>query len=110
MSWHICLEIDTGGKTPAEVADCGNMTWNVSPMYYEAFDKTENGLRVIDGMIAKNALILLTNAILSMTNNPEKYQAMNPTNKWGDYESALKYLETIRDACADNPKATVMVV
>ena len=36
MSYDIWLEIDTGGSELKEVADIGNMTSNVSGMWYDA--------------------------------------------------------------------------
>lgn len=108
MSWDAWIEIDTGGTDPAIVADLGDMTWNVSPMYYDAFG-TEKGIRGLDRMIASDAVSLLNDVIITMKTNPDKYKAMNPTNKWGNYEVALKYLETIRDACDNNPKAILRV-
>ena len=109
MSWDVWMEIDTGGKKPVEIAECGNMTWNVSPMYYDAFD-LENGIRGLDGMSGKNALEHLEKAISKMKRNPEKYNEMNPKNGWGDFAGALLFLEIIMDDCINNPKAIVRVM
>ena len=104
MSWNVWLEIDA-----EEVADCGDMTWNVSPMYYDAFD-LEHGIRGLDGMTGEEASKHLVVAISKMVSDPDKYKAMNPENGWGCYGGALEFLITIRKSCDDNPKATVVVM
>ena len=109
MIWDVWMEIDAGGENPAEVAECGNMTWNVSPMYYDALE-LEHGIRGLDGMDGQSALKHLNKAISKMVRNAEKYRVMNPENGWGNYDSALHFLEVIRNSCVKNPKAILRVI
>ena len=103
MSWDVWLEIDD-----EEIADCGNMTWNVAPMYYEALE-SERGIGGLDGMTGEEASKYLVGAISKMVNDPDKYKAMNPKNGWGCYGGALEFLITIRNYCDNNSKAIVRV-
>jgi hypothetical protein len=58
---------------------------------------------------AGQSLPTLQRAVTAMEADPEKYQAMNPANGWGDYEGALDYLRKLRDACAAYPNATIHI-
>jgi hypothetical protein len=44
-----------------------------------------------------------------MEADPEKYRAMNPENRWGDYEGAMGYLRRLAEACAANPRCVIGV-
>jgi hypothetical protein len=106
MSWDVSLQI-TNGHESADVEDCGNYTYNVSPMYYDALGGT--GLRGLDGLACAVALPLIQSAVAKMADDPAKYRAMDPPNKWGDYESALIWLRQIGEACERHPSAVVRV-
>jgi hypothetical protein len=110
MSWDFYMTIDTGGSEPAEVGDDVNMTYNVAPMYCEAFNwhgkKKRQGIRGIEGMKGKRAVKVLQHALARMKADPPKYEAMNPSNGWGDYESAMKCLEDLIAMAKAHPKAT----
>lgn len=107
MSWDTYLVIDTGGEELAEVADLGNYTYNVAPMYYDVFGNL--GLRLLDGLLAKNAIPILKIAINELESNPSKYRAMEPENEWGNYEGAVRYLKVILRGCMKHPKATIHI-
>lgn len=107
MSWDTYLVIDTGGEELAEVADLGNYTYNVSPMYYDVFGTL--GFRSIDKMLAKDATPILEKAIGKLESNPSKYRAMEPENKWGNYDGAVQYLKDILHGCRKHPKATINI-
>ena len=107
MSWDIELVIDTGGDSPACVDVVGNMTWNVSPMYYDALG--DDGLRQLDGMLSRDAITILKHAIKKMEDNPDHYRAMNPKNRWGNYEGALEFLRKLLNSCIKHPKTTIRI-
>jgi hypothetical protein len=106
VSWDIYLDIDTGGPKPAQVCEVGNMTWNVDPMYVRAMGIS---LSELDGRIAGDVMAHLRTGLTNMEDCPDIYKEMNPPNGWGDYHSALKYLQEITHACAQHPRATIRV-
>ena len=80
MSWRVYMEIDTGGPEPYMIDDDYlNYTYNVSPMYYDTLG--EQGLRGLHGMTGDEASDLLLAAELLLSDNPEKYEAMNPPSR-----------------------------
>lgn len=108
MSWRVYMEIDTGGPEPYKIDDDYlNYTYNVSPMYYDAIG--EHGLRGLHGMTGEEAADALLSAELRLSDDPEKYKAMNPPNGWGDYEGAKNFLHRIRMMCEAHPKALLVI-
>lgn len=106
MSFDVYLEIDTGGEYTATVAEIGNITYNVNPMFHRALGY---GLRDTQGRNAGELLPELRKAIADMQTHPAIYATLNPPNGWGNAEGALKYLEGFAQACAAHPKTTVRV-
>lgn len=105
MSYNVYLVIDTGGPHPAVVADCGNMTSNVAPMWRKAgADLAEFG-----GRSAAECIPLLRTAIAAMEDDPATYQAMAPDNGWGSAAGCLRYLREILSDFVAHPKAIVSV-
>ena len=104
MSYDISLSIDTGIGNMSQVEDW-NYTSNVAPMWREA----GVDLRELNGKAATLCAPLLSIAILEMERNPDKYQAMNPANGWGDSDGCLSLLTMIRDACLLHPMAVLEV-
>ena len=107
MSWSVWLEIDTGGEYPAEVCEVGDMTYNVSPMYFKACPI--GGLRDFEKMLARRAVPHLETMIANMKAQPEVYKALNPENGWGNYDVALEFIEKLLDACKKHPKARIAI-
>ena len=105
MSYDVWLTIDTGGPEPATVCDIGNMTSNVAPMWRLA----GADLAEFDGKKAGDCLAALHHAIADMTVFPEKYEALNPPNGWGDAAGCLRYLSDVMLAFEKHPLATVVV-
>jgi len=108
MSWDFWMEADVGGKEPVDIGFDANYTYNVSPMFYDAFN-LEEGIRGLDKMLGDEAMPYLENAIIKMKENPKKYKAMNPSNGWGDYDTALELLEKLLGWCIEAPKAQMRV-
>lgn len=107
MSWDVSFAIDVGGGNLRDVADSGNYTYNVSPMYYEALGG--GGLRGLDGRPAAEVIPELERAIADMEARPEHYRTMNPPNGWGDYDGALRFLRNILRDAVECPATTVRV-
>lgn len=84
-----------------------NYTYNVSPMFYEAFG--EPGINLIEGKTGKECLVKLKKGLSEMKNNKEKYEAMNPENGWGRYEGAVEVVETLIKWAKEAPKAEFYV-
>lgn len=123
MSYDFWLEADTGGDEPAIIephyvcedgrsGGCGNYTSNVSPMWRAALqDATGEPMRLsdLDGKSGCHAAPILRHAVLIMADEPTRFRAMEPENKWGSYEGAMHYLVQIADWCLRHPKATLRV-
>jgi hypothetical protein len=105
MSWSVYLQIHTGVEF-AEVAEVGNMTYNVHAMYVKAMGF---GLREFDGKTAEDCIATLDFGIANMKADPATYEALNPPNGWGNYESALKFLELFVGLCRGHPATRVRV-
>lgn len=106
MSYDGWLVIDTGGPEPAEVAELGNYTSNVAPMWHKALVAAGEDIRLSDteGRNAAEVLPLLRRAAAHMHENPDEYRLMNPSNGWGDYEGALGYLDGVVLLCEQHPR------
>jgi hypothetical protein len=108
ISYDIGLYINTGNDEH-KVKDLGNYTYNCSTMFRLALLVEYEGLNGLSGKLAKDVIPALEIAISRMENDPDKYKAMNPTNGWGDYESALEYIRGILNGCREHP-ATILRV
>ena len=104
MSYDCYMEIDTGGKYRATVADIGNMTSNVSPMWTKAIGRR---LSECEGMTGADLAPLLEAAIADMDDPSRRreYEALSPANGWGSVLGARDYLYDILVACREHPKA-----
>lgn len=105
MSYDVSLVINTG-KQMHEVVEVGNYTYNVGPMFYKALGV---GLGDLEGVVASEAIPRLRAAVADMVDNPVPYEAMNPSNGWGDYAGALRYLRKLLECCEENPLCTIHV-
>jgi hypothetical protein len=47
--------------------------------------------------------LLRYGGIAAMKADPEKFKALNPSNGWGDHDSALAFLERVLAACEAHP-------
>lgn len=84
-----------------------NYTSNVTPMWKEA--GVYDALYFSEGKTTAEVVIAVSKGVLDMEENPEKYRAMNPPNGWGDYDSALKFLQEFLIECAEDPDAVIGV-
>lgn len=107
MSIDIYLSINTG-KHMHVMVEVGNYTHNCQPMWWLALAEgahVEMSLCDFDGMAADKASPLLELAVAHMRaeENRDRYVDLNPSNGWGDYETALEYLNAFYEACVEHP-------
>lgn len=95
-------------KSPGHTVASLNYTYNVHPMLKKAFAREED-INFLAGLKCHAAVVLLNKAIANMESDPTTYEAMNPPNGWGDYESCLVWLREIRGRCRENPDAEIEV-
>jgi len=107
MSYDVSLMMNTGAGLK-EIVDCGNYTYNVSPMFRDAFGE-EDGINRLQGIMAEDAIYHLEKAIHLMQHNPDHYRTMNPKNGWGSYEGALGYLQDILKHCKEHPLTQIKI-
>ncbi len=106
MSYDVWLTIDTGGKEPATVVECGNMTSNVAPAWHAAGANVAS----FDGKLAGRCLSQVTWALDNLTERPEDFAGTIQGNgSWGSIQDAIEYLTKLRDAFRTHPKCTVCV-
>lgn len=84
-----------------------NYTYNVSPMFRKALGGDD--INELHGKSTIDCLPKLNDAIKNMQESPEVYEAMNPTNKWGNYEGALNVLHKLRNACEENIDGVIYI-
>jgi hypothetical protein len=107
MSYDIDLIDPADDSNRYEV---GNYTSNTSPMWRHAFAQSgapNTGLADLNGLPAQAAADLLAPAIAHMATHPEQYEAMEPSNGWGDYEGALVFMVRFLQQCRYHPGFTV---
>jgi hypothetical protein len=59
-------------------------TYNLAPMWCKALPMIEN-TRDLDGKKCADILTALDAGLLDATKNARDYEALNPSNGWGDY-------------------------
>ncbi len=85
-----------------ETTDSLNITYNLAPMWYEAFPISDQMID-IDEMPGEEAEVILTLVLNSLKNFPDRFIAINPTNGWGSYEDFVKYIEKLIAICKEHP-------
>ena len=90
-----------------------NITYNLSPMLREAgwvwpdgrvwSNEYLDGAKAMD--IGEKAMYVLRN----LESDPEKYEAMNPSNGWGTYEALLEVWRDFVESIREHPEATIGV-
>lgn len=103
MSWDLYLESPC---CQIEVADLGNLTYNLSAMMSEADIHPKDDLADKTG---KDLAFMFLKALQDMVINPEKYKIHNPPNGWGDYDHLLERLKEWLNMVIDHPNAILRV-
>lgn len=106
MSYDGWIRIETAegerGWEGHEVAEIGNYTSNVSPMWRWALSlalEKDTGLGDLDGWSCSDAAPVLSAAAVAMQTNAARMQAMEPANGWGNHNGAQLYLERAAEVC-----------
>lgn len=105
MGWDVELRIPTGAGGYACV-EVGSYTFNAAPMFTYAL---KCPLRDLDGKSAALASSILSEAVRRMQESPAEYEAIQPEDGWGNYSSALTFLETMLRTCRAHPNMVVSV-
>jgi|TARA_Y100000310_G_C20264205_1_gene615069 hypothetical protein len=93
MSYWVHI-LDKDGESVKEF----NYTSNVRHMFVKAFGHRD-GIRCLTGFTAYSATSILDRTIIKMERAPLKYQKLEPSNGWGDYESCMNFLREILKEC-----------
>lgn len=113
MSYDCDIYADLGGSTLSHVEEIGNMTWNVGGMFQAAFKACGRDIRL--GKLSGESCGALTPflkaayAWLVALENVEAMKALEPSNGWGSYDGAVRYLRRIIEACERHPKGVLVV-
>lgn len=111
MSYDIDIEhhtIEIARAAGGLETEVGNYTYNCGKMFAAATG-TDQWLSDLNGMTCKSAWLIVSRAVDEMEEHPDKYRAMNPENGWGDFDSFLKYVKKLKDACEKYPESKVVV-
>jgi hypothetical protein len=85
-----------------------NITHNLVPMAKESglydclWRPGENGIKKAADMISP-----LKAGLGRLKSNPKKFVKLNPANGWGSYEGFVEAVESILEACEENPSSKV---
>jgi len=82
-----------------------NVTYNLSTMWHEAIPNQERLIEV-DGMIGKDSLPLLEEALKNLESDPAKFKEFNPPNRWGSYEGLVSTLHKMCEVIKKFPDGT----
>lgn len=83
MSWNIRIE------RTVEEWDWSGLTYNLNPMLREG----GVNLRELDGKSPSAVVGLLRSLRTQMIDQPHRFRALNPPNRWGDYEGCLRFVD-----------------
>lgn len=106
MSWDCYMEIDTGGKEPATVADVRNVTYNNSKIF-SLLGVHPDELR---GKIGRIAEPLVRKALALSYEIEAEIKPLEPSNNWGGVDDVRDFLQKLLMACQAHPKATVRII
>jgi hypothetical protein len=85
-----------------ELEEIGNYTSNVSPMWTLALTEVmgeRTRLSDTEGWSCERAAPILAKALAVMERDIDALRALEPSNGWGDYEGAAKYLGRVSALC-----------
>ena len=100
---------------PVSVYD-NNITHNLSKMASEV--KLSNGLSLYDVLwrpdeheleLAEDIAELLDEGWNILVSEPDRFRQLNPENGWGNYDGLCKFVYEYRNACWNEPDATIEV-
>jgi hypothetical protein len=84
-----------------------NITYNLNVMWRKAcvYDALYNS----HGMQAKSIVPILKLGLEDMLKKPNVYKKLEPENGWGSYDGAITFLNSVIEACEDNPTAKLII-
>jgi hypothetical protein len=100
---------------PVSVYD-NNITHNLGEMASEV--KLSNGLSLYDVLwrpdeheleLAEDIAELLDEGWNILVSEPDRFRQLNPENGWGNYDGLCKFVYEYRNACWNEPDATIEV-
>jgi len=100
---------------PVSVYD-NNITHNLSKMASEV--KLSNGLTLYDVLwrpdeheleLAEDIAELLDEGWNILVSEPDRFRQFNPENGWGNYDNLCTFVYEYRNACWEEPDATIEV-
>lgn len=83
-----------------------NYTYNVSPMWYEAYPQDlepNRGMVYIDGMTGEEAYHKVKFAFVYIIDHYDEMVELEPENGWGSVEGFLGFLTKVMIECKRNP-------
>jgi hypothetical protein len=102
------LDIETkdvdGNAVWIDVVD--GHTYNLAPMWRKALPMIES-TRDLDGRKCADLLTALDAGLLDATKNASAYEALDPTNGWGDYEGFYRIFTKFVRLCNQYPASVV---
>jgi hypothetical protein len=109
LDLYLVARVDLGGpEEPHEFMVWeGNLTYNLSPMLDAAGPYWDRIGRRSEGCKAVTLLEDVKTLVTELRADTEKYCALNPSNGWGTYEGALKFLDELRAAIEAAPQAEI---
>lgn len=105
MSYDISLMTDLGKG----LVDTGAIHWNYTSNCSRMWKGAGIPMTEFHGRKAADCLDELLEGITELEQNQEKYEAMNPENGWGAYETLLPALRRLYEAFEEAPLAIVNV-
>ena len=109
------LTVSLNVTKPVSVYD-NNITHNLGSM--AANVKLSNGLTLYDVLwrpdehqlvLAKDIAELLDEGWNILVSEPDRFRQLNPENGWGNYDGLCKFVYEYRNACWNEPDATIEV-
>jgi len=108
LGFSLYVYADLGGEYPYYVdLYSRNYTHNVTPMWIKV--GVYDALYMRADKQASEIIEVLKAGVLDMQTKPDEYKLLNPPNGWGDYDSALVFLEDVLSNCEKYPKAIIGV-
>lgn len=98
---HICSCGNEHERTVVDELWTTNITHNLVPMFQKAgvYDILWHG----NGHLAADQIPSLTVALAKMKAHPEEFKPLEPSNKWGTYSGAVRWLEEVITAFKKYP-------
>ena len=109
------LTVSLNVTKPVSVYD-NNITHNLCKMASEV--KLSNGLTLYDVLwrpdehelvLAKDIAELLDEGWNILQSEPDRFKQHNPSNGWGNFDGLCKFVYEYRNACWNEPNATIEV-